>query len=182
MTDTFLLTRETLDQALRKLTALLPSENAVPTGGRFDGRNETFNSPQQLQAGLADWMNEHRDCTGWILTTERLYLVPAEKPAPEEIPLGAELHDAVEDQSLHVRYIANTWSWQEMKKVPETGPADSFIEKRTVMIDSKRNPNIQGPYARYEVEWRLIPAPGDADAPATFRPARCRFTGWSPTP
>lgn len=174
-----LFTPDTLTDALQRLGALLAPESPVPAPGAFSVAAETLSDHEAVRQKLAAWIGAPDQAEGWLLTTEALVLFPRTDDLPKDIPLAAELYRASDGVSLKLRHTPNGWLWEELTPGPET--ADAFIQKTTILADPDRLPPPPGKEplrACYEVEWRLTPAPGDPASPATFRPARSRFTGW----
>ena len=180
-----LFSSDTLLPTLRGLCSVIDAESAIPKPGSLTGTPEAVQSADDLRERLAEWIGSGEGVTGWLLTTDALHVFPGTSALTEHTPLHAELHRAGDDVSLNLRHTPQGWICEELTVPPENSAADAFLEKHDVMIaldpdqrGESESPLIPGmTHARYQVEWRLTEAP-QSSSPATFRPARSRFTGW----
>lgn len=173
-----LFSSNTLIPALQTLCASLDPQTTVPTDGFFLGDVKNMDSVETLRGELATWIGSGSGITGWLLTTGALHLFPGTPSLPVDIPLYAELHRADTDTSLNLRHTPNAWIWEELQRSFANPEGDAFLEVNEVLVDPAYGAGRENRRARYQIEWRLTEAPGNA-SPATFRPARSRFLGWA---
>lgn len=173
-----LFTQDNLASALQSLCGTIGTHSGIAEPGALLGESESIETTDDLRQRLTSWIGGGDGISGWLLTTEALHIYPGTSGLPDEIPLHAELHRKSDDTSLNLRQTSTGWNWEELKHSPESAEGSRLVEKSSVMTDPDHVPAALGKFAEYEVEWALTDAPGKA-SPATFRPARSRFVGWT---